>query len=115
MLRARASRQLLKRKAKVDSGTSVSLRDGRIVVSGPLTFQTVPPLVSQASTWLQQDNSEFTVDLSGVSRADSAGVALLLEWWQTLHAAQRRLTYTGVPGQVETFIRINGLDSTLLK
>jgi phospholipid transport system transporter-binding protein len=91
------------------------MNDGRIVVSGPLTFQSVPPLVSQAGVWLQQNDREFNVDLSGVSRADSAGVALLLEWWNTLHAAQRHLTYVGVPSQVETFIRINGLDSILLK
>jgi phospholipid transport system transporter-binding protein len=91
------------------------MNEGGVAVSGPLTFQTVPPLVSQASAWLQQNNNEFQVDLSAVSRADSAGVALLLEWWNTFHAAQRHLTYVGIPGKVETFIRINGLDSVLLK
>jgi phospholipid transport system transporter-binding protein len=106
---------LFKNQIKTDAVTRVVTSAGQVVVTGPLTFQTVPPLVPEAAAWLQQGDGEIRVDLSGVSRADSAGVALLLDWWNTLHAAQRSLRYTNVPNQVETFIRINRLDSILLK
>jgi phospholipid transport system transporter-binding protein len=104
------------KKTKTDvSETRATVGDGRISVTGPLTFQSVPALVSEAGEWLTLDGDVIEVDLSGVPRADSAGVALLLEWWNTFHAVNRRIAYTGVPDQVEDFIRINGLDSVLLK
>lgn len=101
--------------ASVTGDNTISVSDGRVSVAGPLTFQSVPALVAAARQWLGLTGDVIEVDLSGVTRADSAGVALLVEWWNTFHTAKRRLAYIGVPDQVEDFVRINGLDTLLLK
>jgi phospholipid transport system transporter-binding protein len=106
---------LLKKTGPVTSNTTVSTSDGRISVAGPLTFQSVPALVVAARQWLALAGDVIEVDLSRVTLADSAGVALLLEWWNTFHAAGRHISYVGVPDQVADFVRINGLDTILLE
>ena len=92
----------------------VSSNNGGVSIKGPLTFSTVPGLVPLAKSWLELGEDSIEVNLAGVTHADSAGVALLLQWWSILHTNHRRLRYTNVPKQVERFIRINGLDATLL-
>ncbi len=93
---------------------AVNTSNGKVNIKGPLTFVTAPALVPLVNSWLELGDDTIEVDLSGVSHTDSAGVALLLEWWSAMKTRNRRLEYVEVPGQVERFIRINGLDSTLL-
>jgi phospholipid transport system transporter-binding protein len=98
----------------VSDEVEVSSINGGVRINGPLTFGTVPGLVPLAKSWLELGDDSIEVDLAGVTHADSAGVALLLEWWSILQTNHRRLRYTNVPEQVDRFIRINGLDTTLL-
>jgi phospholipid transport system transporter-binding protein len=90
------------------NGTVVP-RDGLVEVSGALTFDTVPRFFAASGGWLGSGSGTLTVDLRGVTRIDSAGVALLLEWCQVARQAGRDLAYTAVPEQVQHLIRVNGL------
>lgn len=82
-------------------------------VSGALTFETVPALYQSTLAWFAGEG-EFVIDLARVTRADSAGLALLIEWLRRARAANRPLRFTGMPPQVETLIRVNGLQDTLI-
>lgn len=49
-------------------------------LSGSLSFDTVTGLFEKMAAHLQTGAAPTRLDLSGVSTADSAGLALLLEW-----------------------------------
>jgi phospholipid transport system transporter-binding protein len=68
---------------------------GRWRLDGVLNLATVVPLSSQCPEADARGCSEL--DLGGIQRSSSAGVALLLEWQSRLHAAGGRLHLTEVP------------------
>ena len=82
-------------------------------VAGELTFDTVPALYQDSLSWFA-GTSELTIDLAQVARADSAGLALLLEWLRGGERAGCRVHLVNIPQQVQTLIRINGLNGALL-
>jgi phospholipid transport system transporter-binding protein len=55
------------------------LGDGRFSVSGELGFATAVEALN-TSRRLFESCTRIDLDLAGVTRADSAGLALLLEW-----------------------------------
>ena len=69
--------------------------DGAIRLSGPLTYATVSHLFDA----MESGNGRLLkhVDLSGVTKVDSAGLALLLEWQAESDAAGNTLRMTGAP------------------
>jgi phospholipid transport system transporter-binding protein len=82
-------------------------------VTGALTFETVPDLYQNSSSWFE-GTGELVFDLAQVERTDSAGLALLIEWLRRAQAANRTLRFANIPTQVQTLIRINGLQDALL-
>jgi phospholipid transport system transporter-binding protein len=60
--------------------------DGSVSLAGPLTFRSVPRLFRDLEDNLSDAGKIRIIDLSAVTSADSAGLALLLEW----QARQRR-------------------------
>jgi phospholipid transport system transporter-binding protein len=82
-------------------------------VSGALTFDTVPGLYHGSTGWFA-GHGELVIDLAEVTRADSAGLALLIEWLRRARTAGCRLRFTGIPAQVQTLVRVNGLQDALL-
>lgn len=70
--------------------------DRHFRVSGVLDYATVAALEARGRLLLAA-TADAVVDLSGVERANSAGLALLLEWLDQARAARRRLRYEGVP------------------
>jgi len=81
-------------------------------VAGALTFETVPRLYQNSSSWFT-GAGDLTIDLAQVERADSAGLALLIEWLRRARAANRSLRFANIPVPVQTLIRINGLQDAL--
>ncbi|MCR4301193.1 MAG: STAS domain-containing protein [Sulfuricaulis sp.] len=87
----------------------VSRGDGVFGISGSLTFQTVPRYQNQAESLLQGGGQPVTIDLQGVTQADSAGLALMIEWLQMARAAKHELVFANIPEQMRDLIRVNGL------
>ncbi|GAB4507599.1 MAG: hypothetical protein Tsb0026_03710 [Sulfuricaulis sp.] len=83
--------------------------EGVFAMSGQLTFQTVPQFHGHVSTLLQNGARPITIDMQGVTQADSAGLALMIEWLQLTRAAKRELFFTNIPEQMRDLIRVNGL------
>lgn len=81
-------------------------------VSGPLTFDSVPVLYAASRSWFAAKQG-MTIDLAQVSAADSAGLALLIEWLRSAHHAGASLRFVNIPSQMQELIRVNGLQDTL--
>jgi len=82
-------------------------------VSGPLTFDSVPELYRTSEAWFTAAGG-LTLDLAGVTRADSAGLALMIEWLRRAQVAQCALSFVNIPDQVLTLVRVNGLQDVIL-
>jgi phospholipid transport system transporter-binding protein len=82
---------------------------GVFEVSGQVTFQTVPRFLAHTGKLLQNNSGTVTIDMHGVTLADSAGLALMIEWLQLARAAKHELVFTNIPEQMRDLIRVNGL------
>lgn len=87
--------------------------DGRYTLRGDLSFDTVPALCEQGERLFSPGEGELTVDLGAVRRADSAGVALLVEWTRQARAAGRAIHFTHIPAQMLAIARVSSLDEVL--
>jgi phospholipid transport system transporter-binding protein len=71
--------------------------DGGYRLQTALLFGTVPQLRGQGISLIEAASGELYFDLSGVTAADSAGLALLIDWLACAQAAGRRLRYGRLP------------------
>ena len=95
------------------SGGALERQDGTVTISGSLTFQTVPDFFTRSGEWFRETNGPLVFDLAGVTLADSAGVALLLEWSQMARTSGREIRFINTPAQVRTQLEVNGLTQAL--
>ena len=65
--------------ADTQTASLQKLDDHRFALSGTLDFASVPGIFSDASGVFPR-TGDYTVDLSGVTSANSALMALLIEW-----------------------------------
>lgn len=87
-------------------------REGRCVLSGDLGFGTVPGLwrTLGADGWLR---SAQIVDLSAVTAADSAGLALLVAWRAAREREGGKLRFEAVPERLQALAHLTGAQSLL--
>jgi phospholipid transport system transporter-binding protein len=86
--------------------------DGRFAVRGKLQFETVSDALSE-SMEMFAPFSELEIDLSGVTDADSAGLALLLEWVHWAKASAREIRFNNIPQQIRSIASISEVDGIL--
>lgn len=86
--------------------------DNSLRLSGELSFKTVPALVANNKDFLSNSNS-IDIDLSDVSRADSAGVALLIEWQRQAQKQNKSICFVNIPSQMLAIVRLSGVDDLL--
>ena len=92
------------------NGADIQLRDtDHASVTGELTFSTAPALLER-SVSLKSASGKLIVDLQGVTRADSAGLALLVEWLRLARASGRDIHYVNLPDQLLRVVRVSGLE-----
>lgn len=88
-------------------------RDGaRIRLSGSLSLDSVPSVLASSRDWFE-DGADLEIDLSGIERSDSAGVALLLEWLRRARAAGHGINYVNPPAQMRAIVEFCALGSVL--
>ena len=92
---------------------ALARHDGTVAISGSLTFQTVPDFFARSGEWFREADGPLVFDLAGVTLADSAGVALLLEWSRMARASGREARFINTPAQVHTQLEVNGLTQAL--
>jgi ABC-type transporter Mla MlaB component len=74
--------------------------DGTVHLSGELTFESVPQLYREMERRLPSAGPVTTIELSRVTIADSAVLALLLEWQSRQRQRGRELTMRGAPSNL---------------
>jgi phospholipid transport system transporter-binding protein len=85
---------------------------GRWLLEGELGFATVPAILAHPGADIAAAPS-LEVDLKGVTRADSAGLALLVAWLRESEQAGQQITFVNVPSQLLSIARVCGLDEML--
>lgn len=93
--------------------TTLEVRDGVLAVSGALTFDTVDTALFERSRALVADPAVRRVDLSGVAAADSAGLALMIEWQAVARARGTPLALGGVPAGLRAIADISDVEGLL--
>ncbi|MCU0976009.1 MAG: STAS domain-containing protein [Steroidobacteraceae bacterium] len=88
--------------------------NGRFALAGEIGFDNAATMLAEGLQGFGSDGP-VEVDLGGVTHADSAGVALLIEWVASLRDAGRELRYSAIPGQVLAIARLGGVDGFLPK
>lgn len=86
--------------------------DGTFVLRGELSFSTVTTL-SEKSTSLLWQAEQVTLDLEGVTRTDSAGLALLVEWLRIARQRGKTIQFRNIPQQMMAVAQVVGLDQLL--
>lgn len=87
--------------------------DGVVRVSGDLTFATVTALWRDSQPLLGAGGARLQIDLAGVGHADSAGLALLVEWLRNARTAGVELVFQAVPAQLLAIASASGVDRLL--
>jgi phospholipid transport system transporter-binding protein len=83
-------------------------------LTGALTFDTVSQLWLQGGPLLTAAAAATTeVDLAGVERVDSAGLALLVAWQAQVQAAGGVLCYRSMPERLRAIARISEAEAFL--
>lgn len=88
------------------------LGGGRFSVRGTLGFATASAILER-SRRLFDGVPVIKVDFSGVSQADSAGLALLLEWVSWAKAAGREIRFFDIPPQIRAVAQISEVEEIL--
>jgi phospholipid transport system transporter-binding protein len=92
----------------VTTATLNHLGDGRFAVNGNMDFGSAAELLAQGKRDFPA-RGRIDLDLSGVTRANSAGLALLLEWMDTLQANGAELRLRNLPGALADIARMSNV------
>ena len=87
---------------------------GRIVVTGELTFASARDARQLGLLVLEGSRaSKLVIDCGGVTRADSAGLAVLLDWLAWGRRKSRTVTLENLPAPLVAIARISEVDGLL--
>jgi phospholipid transport system transporter-binding protein len=75
------------------------LGDGRFELVGEMSFDTADQILRSSEPSFSE-HPALEVDLSQVEKADSAGLALLLEWKAQASQRAAEISFVGVPDSV---------------
>lgn len=87
---------------------------GRFAILGDLSFQTVVVALEESKE-LFSEHSIIELDLEGVKRADSAGLALMLEWVNWARNSAREVRFRNIPEQIVSIAQISEVEDMLYR
>ncbi len=88
--------------------------DGRFSLSGEMSFKTVESILRESEALFEQ-HTRLEVDLSGVTKTDSAGLALLLEWITWANHTVREIRYLEMPERITAIAKTTEVESLLTR
>ncbi len=87
---------------------------GHIEVGSPLTFATARQACAAGIESFTQDASPvLVVDCAAAAPADSAGLAVLIEWRRWAHQHGRQLKYVNLPAQISAIAHLSEVTPVL--
>jgi len=87
--------------------------DGNCKISGDLSFETVSGLLQNSKAAFRNSGGPLVMDLHQVSRSDSAGLALLLEWMRMAKQTGQPIVFHHLPVQLRDIAKVSGIDAHL--
>lgn len=91
--------------------TIVKEGSGHFIVDGDLTFSAIDKKTVSSFAFLTA-TKQTTIDLGGVGNADSAGLALMIEWIKVTRSKRVQLRFRNIPEQLLNLAKLSGLDKT---
>ena len=88
------------------------LGEGHFALSGEMTFETAERILTVSEEPFEQ-HTRIEVDLAGITRADSAGLALLLEWITWANHTVREIRFRSMPERILAIARTTEVEQLL--
>ena len=89
------------------------INDQQYALSGELTMHNVSQVSLDTASVITAMNGEVTINLSKIVRADSAGLALLIDWLRIARRRNFTLRFEQLPEQLMQIARLCELHSVL--
>jgi len=86
--------------------------NGRYLLTGVLSFETIGELTEKMDE-LTAGSKEVLLDLAGVTKADSSGIVMLVEWMRIAKTSGKKVAFTNIPPQMMDIARVSDLDGIL--
>jgi phospholipid transport system transporter-binding protein len=83
---------------------------GLLRLTGPLTLATVGGLRARGLRTFERSSGAITVDLGGVTRADSGALALIIDWLAWARATGRALHFANPPAALLALARLSDVE-----
>ena len=92
----------------------ISCENGCVKVSGELNFATVVDLWNESLAYLDKE-SELKFDFAGVTQANSAALALLLEWVKLAKQRGKSISFYQLPEQLQSIAKVSGVSQLVVR
>jgi phospholipid transport system transporter-binding protein len=86
---------------------------GTWLLDGELTVDHVARMAREGRRAINGGGAELIFDLSGVKRADSAGLALLIDWMAWAERRGQRLRFTQISTDIDSLARLSEVSALL--
>lgn len=84
----------------------------RFVVTGEMTLESAKIALTESKGVFDAVN-DIEIDLQHVTQADSAGLALLVDWMRAAKKARKSIAFKHLPEQMDAIAKASGLDELL--
>ncbi|EGL53734.1 MAG: STAS domain-containing protein [Pseudomonadota bacterium] len=84
----------------------------RFVVTGEMTLESAKIALTESKGVFDAVN-DIEIDLQHVTQADSAGLALLVDWMRAAKKAKKSIAFKHLPEQMDAIAKASGLDELL--
>ena len=94
---------------------SFELKDlggGQFALSGEMTFVTCGDILRKSEVPFEK-HTRIEIDLAAVTRADSAGLALLLEWITWANHTVREIRFKDIPARISAIAQVTEVEDLL--
>ena len=92
---------------------TVQLENDVFQLMGELNLDSVPDALSKFEKLLVQAGDAVVIDLEGVTRIDSGGVAFLVECLRLLQIQNKSTKFSHLPEQMQEMAKVSGLQHLL--
>jgi phospholipid transport system transporter-binding protein len=91
----------------------IQLQGHCLALSGELDHGGVCRALKAGRDWISSGDGLLQVDLGGITRCESAGVALLLEWLRQARRQDRQIEFLRIPEQMRVLVKFFDLERVL--
>ena len=102
------SRLAAKRKNRANAAALLEATEFSWRIVGDMNFASAPLLLSQGRNLLEF-GGDLLIDMSGVDHADSAGLALLLEWIDLSRSSKGNIRFQNIPEALMNIARVSNV------